>query len=1234
MVKVAQINAGKRPAAAIEINNRVMKENLELIFIQEPSGGKNHLTNFQGGKIFSGSNIKKRKRAAIWVKNELIQDSNCIVLPQFTSRDIVSVQCDIRMKKGERKKIIFCSIYAPRKDDDEKDISNPINNLTERLLIYCFKLNINLILGGDFNAHNDLWGDCNIDSRGESLIEALNPYNLHLLNKGSTPTFLEGDRRSVIDLTFVNKSFSRYVTGWQVDKNPSFSDHRFIIFEIITDKVAPMTTRSKRRTNWSKLTNIVHNETLNLKIDIIKPVDLENGADKITKILKNAYEKCSTLKVVKVKNNSDWFNKSLDLQRKRVRKLWNLAERATRNKNPKRAAILQEAYKKEKNEYNTSCMKAKRNSWKANMTKIDDIGETARLVKFMENDNRARLGSLQRDDGSFTTNLDDSYKLLMETHFPGCKSKITKEIPETFLKTCQNDLDIEKAITKPKISWAINSLKPFKASGEDGIFPALIQKCEDSIIDHLQTLFKASLKHSYIPNTWRGTLVKFLPKAGKPNYDNPKAFRPISLMSFFLKILEKLMDRKIREETLVKFPLNDAQHAYQKHKGTDTALHSLVNFIERQFSFKNPVIGIFVDIEGAFDVSGFDTIINALNKREVDPWAVEWISSMLAQRLIKIGENDKDYYSPIKGCAQGGCISPLLWCLVIDSLLNRLTEAKFFVSAYADDVGIFLAGSNQRKGIISEQLEKKAMKILSEWCIENGLTINASKSNAILFQSSSKLNQNLSSEIKLNNQPIPQSKSIRYLGVEIDCNLLWNKHIAETVKKGKRTLWAIRGITSSNWGINPNRLKWIYEQIIRPRVTYGSVVWWHRTDINKNKNLLDSLQRNALQMITNSFKTTPTIALEALLNIPPLSIKVKSCAIKTYARLKSNNCWKNADIPTPHKRVSDLINFDISEFMNRDFEWIEPRFKVVIGERNNWISTDTYDEIWFTDGSVRSGKVGIGCYNSLLNTEISMRVSDNCSSYMAEIIALNMASKECIKKGLQYRNILIATDSATVLKNLKKIESNDNLINECVKSLNKLSIHNTVTICWCPAHSKIKGNEHADHLAKEGTRKNFVQVSVKSSSIDFDKEIEKWEHSKSMLNWRHSKNKMTICKRYIKPFNKIKAEKLIKMSKTKLRTVIGLLSGHASTNGFLKKFGKTLNDRCRFCKHENISETTLHLLSECEALERLRYKHFLDGKPTDKCILNADFKPILKFAKESKIIEKLFERKKFNNDGY
>jgi hypothetical protein len=80
------------------------------------------------------------------------------------------------------------------------------------------------------------------------------------------------------------------------------------------------------------------------------------------------------------------------------------------------------------------------------------------------------------------------------------------------------------------------------------------------------------MAYGFIPTAWRQVKVTFIPKPGKLNYTEAKAYCPISLSYFLLKMMEKLVDRHIRDNALKEYPLHQNQHAYQTGKSTETAL--------------------------------------------------------------------------------------------------------------------------------------------------------------------------------------------------------------------------------------------------------------------------------------------------------------------------------------------------------------------------------------------------------------------------------------------------------------------------------------------------------------------------------------------------------------------------------------------------------------------------------------------------------------------------------------
>jgi Reverse transcriptase (RNA-dependent DNA polymerase) len=282
---------------------------------------------------------------------------------------------------------------------------------------------------------------------------------------------------------------------------------------------------------------------------------------------------------------------------------------------------LFQSYKLLKNEYLENCLKTKNTAWRTKMSELDCVKNTAKLVKILENGTTEQISSLAKPNGTFTNSNEESNDLLMKTHFPDCTLDLYNEEENIFHSVDPSDFDeIEDSISTDEIIWAMNSLSPFKSPGEDG--PALLQKAENVVVPILQEFFRISLRLGYIPKSWRETFVKFIPKAAKARYDTPKAFRPISLMSFILKTLEKLVDHRLRNKTLVNSPLHNSQHAYQPGKGTESALHNLVSEVEKYVFNQGMSLSVFVDIEGVFDNTSFETITKAAENKGTEKWAV------------------------------------------------------------------------------------------------------------------------------------------------------------------------------------------------------------------------------------------------------------------------------------------------------------------------------------------------------------------------------------------------------------------------------------------------------------------------------------------------------------------------------------------------------------------------------------------------------------------------------------
>jgi len=81
-------------------------------------------------------------------------------------------------------------------------------------------------------------------------------------------------------------------------------------------------------------------------------------------------------------------------------------------------------------------------------------------------------------------------------------------------------------------------------------------------------------------------------------------------------------------------------------------------------------------------------------------------------------------------------------------------------------------------------------------------------------------------------------------------------------------MWACRRACGVAWGLKPKVVYWRYVAVIRPTVTFASLVWWPGCQTASAKRKLSRVQRSACLGITGAMRTTPTYAVEALICLP------------------------------------------------------------------------------------------------------------------------------------------------------------------------------------------------------------------------------------------------------------------------------------------------------------------------------------------------------------------------------
>ncbi|XP_055714430.1 uncharacterized protein LOC129808685 [Phlebotomus papatasi] len=999
---------------------------------------------------------KQRPRTAILLTTDL----NHFVLTQFLTPDLAAVQLSLPQSEGGLD-VVVASAYF---DGTIDEIPPPE---VAGLVAYCEKEKKQLIIGCDANAHHKIWGSSNINTRGESLLEFISTNNLQIINTGSKPTFVTKIRQEVLDITLSTRFISEHITNWHVSDYYSGSDHLQIRFDILaTLHSVSRENRVPKLTDWNSYEHMVQSGIPGLHKPVCSVEGLEKGANDLTSLLISAYHDSCPVKTRKTNRDMPWWNRELQLLRSKVRKLWN------RSKKTNDWA----EYKTTLTRYNKELEKSKRRSWRNFTEDICSTTEAARLQKVLAKEPTIGPSSLENGPGNFTRDQKETNRLLLQTHFPGailCAPESVnrpkwKHIP----KQCKDRDRLSKTIfTIETVEWAINHSKPYKSPGPDGLFPALLQKAIPYSSAFIVRLFRLCFTLGHVPSVWSHARVVFIPKGGGKDPSSPKSYRPISLTSFLLKCMEKVIDLHLRQGILIEFPLHKTQHGYLSGRSTNTALSELIYAVEGSLEAKEVALCAFIDISGAFDSTKFDMVLEASRNKNINQFIIDWMMAMLKSRTVETGEGqDRVAARVTQGCPQGGVLSPLMWSLVIDGLLTELSENGIRATGYADDLVIIIRGKHDK--IISSCMQH-ALNIISKWCQNAGLKINPSKTTLVPFTRRRKVNLD---NILLEGTIIEIKQEVKYLGLMLDSKLTWNAHITYITNKAIKALWTCRKMVGQKWGLKPHIIVWIYESIVRPIIAYGCLVWWKKTQQTKATNQLQKVQRLACLAVTGAMRSCPTAAMEAILDIVPLQIFLQKTATQQGLAITMIKDLKPGNL-TGHLEILKHLQNTPVEVGLHDLRIKRPlignKFKVAILNRQDALQhIDESKDHWYTDASKMECGCGIGIVGP--DTYISLPLGADISVFEAEIMALVFCAAECGRKYTDSTTIKIFSDSQAALRALIAPICSSKLVLECRQELNELAERHQVILTWVPGHSNVGGNNTADSLAKSSAKTPFI----------------------------------------------------------------------------------------------------------------------------------------------------------------
>ncbi|KAG7300576.1 hypothetical protein JYU34_014871 [Plutella xylostella] len=300
------------------------------------------------------------------------------------------------------------------------------------------------------------------------------------------------------------------------------------------------------------------------------------------------------------------------------------------------------------------------------------------------------------------------------------------------------------------------------------------------IITHI---LNSSIISSTFPTLWKEAQIIPLPK--KHNPSSFSDYRPISILPFLSKVLEKLVHRQLSGFLIRNNLMNPFQSGFRPGHSTVTALVKITDDIRQGMENGKLTILSLLDFSNAFNTVNFDILLGILRSLNISPTVIGWFQSYLhgRQQRIRIDDSFSKWCSTSAGVPQGGVLSPLLFAIFINSISENLSSSYHL---YADDLQIYThAVPSDLPQAIS--LTNSDLNSISDWSKRHGLRVNPTKTQVIILGSSRLLcNVDLVHlpSVLFDNVQIQFASTVKNLGIFIDKHLSWGPQIESVSRKG------------------------------------------------------------------------------------------------------------------------------------------------------------------------------------------------------------------------------------------------------------------------------------------------------------------------------------------------------------------------------------------------------------------------------------------------------------------